>query len=322
MNPQEREAAVGLAPESAELVETYFARVHGALLVAAAGECAETVEDLRAHVYEELAGTAGTAADVTRVLAELGPPEALAAECSEVAVGPPPSEPGDRSPLSGTLLGMPYELRLPTAERVALRWWDPTEPNILVPRLFGLGWDLNFGAVAVKLGMIKPDDEDVPFASVPERWLAVSAALPVLVAVVLVALIVPFQGSLPARVAIHWGITGVPDNFASKESALILPVTMTLIGLAILGAAWLRRRPPLSRVAAGALATMLGSISAAAYGQQVVTAYGANDVGILFPGLAFGLVLTFVMLVTLARIGRAAEMRRDLDGTSKKGSVR
>jgi len=33
------------------------------------------------------------------------------------------------------------------------------------------------------------------------------------------------------------------------------------------------------------------------------------------------LVLTFAMLVTLARIGRAAEMRRDLDRTSKKGSV-
>ena len=324
MNPLEREATGGLTPESAELVETYFARVHGALLVAAADECEETVDDLRAHVYEELAGTKGTAADVTRILAELGPPEALAAQCADVVSGPALSTSGPdggRSLLTGTLLGMPYELRMPTAERVALRWWDPMNPNVLAPRLFGVGWDLNFGAVAVKLGLIKPDDEDVPFASVPERWIALSAALPVFVAIVLVSLITWFQGALPAQVAVHWGITGAPDRFASKESALVLPVAMTLLGLAILGAAWLQRRPPLSRVAAGALAMMLCSISAAAYAQQIATAYGAGETGVLLPGMALALVLTFVMLVTLARIGRTAEMRRDLDGTSKKGSV-
>ena len=324
MNPLEREATGGLTPESAELVETYFARVHGALLVAAADECEETVDDLRAHVYEELAATDGTAADVTRVLAELGPPEALAAQCADVVSGPAPStsEPdGDRSLLTGTLLGMPYELRIPTAERAALRWWDPMNPNVLVPRVFGLGWDLNLGAVAVKLGLIKPDDEDTPFGSVPDRWLAVSAALPVLMALAFVTLVAVYQGALPAQVAVHWGIGGAPDRFDSKGSALILPVVMTLIGLAILGSAWLRRRPPLSRVAAGALAMLLCSISTAAYAQAVATAYLASESGVLLAVMGGSLVLTFAMLVTLARIGRAAEMRRDLDGTSKKGSV-
>ncbi len=320
MNPQEHGAANGLTPESAELVETYFARVHGALLVAATGECAEAVEDLRGHVYEELAATAGTTADVTRVLAELGPPEALAAACSDTAAAPLPSDRYGRSPLTGTILGMPYELRFPTAERVALRWWDPTNPDVLVPRLFGVGWDLNFAAIAVGLGLIKPDDEDVPFASVPERWLAVSAALPAAVAIVLVVLVASFQGLLPAQVAVHWGISGA-DRFASKGSALILPVAMTLLGLGILGVAWVRRRSPLTRVAAGALATMLCTISCAAYAQQVVTARGGGDTAVLLSLLGVGLALTFVMLVTLARIGRAAEVRRDLDNTSKKGSV-
>ena len=324
MNPQERDATSALAPESAELVETYFARVHGALLVAAAGECEETVDDLRTHVYEELAGTAGTAADVTRILAELGPPEALAAECSDVASGAVPStaEPAEgRSRLTGTLLGVPYELRLPTAERTALRWWDPMNPNVLVPRVFGVGWALNLGAVAVKLGLIKPDDEDVPFGSVPDRWLAVSAVLPVLVAVALVTLVTLYQGVLPARVAVHWGISGSPDAFDSKGSALVMPAIMTLIGLAILGSAWLRRRAPLPRVAAGALAMMLCSISTGAYAQGVATAYGARDSWVLLAIMAAGLVLTFGMLVALARIGRAAEIRRDVDRTSKKGSV-
>jgi len=324
MNPHEGEAMRGLTPESTELVETYFARVHGALLVAAADECEETVDDLRAHVYEELADTEGTAADVTRILAELGPPEALAAQCADVVSGPASltreSRDG-RSPLAGTLLGMPYELRVPTAERVAMRWWDPMNPSILVPRVFGVGWDLNFGALAVKLGLIKPDDEDVPFGSVPDRWLAVSAVLPVLMTLALVTLVALFQSGLPAQVAVHWGISGAPDRLDSKGSALILPVVMTLIGLAILGSAWLRRRPPLSRVAAGALATMLCSISSAAYAQSVATAYQAGESGVLLAVMGGSLVLTFAMFVTLARIGRAAEMRRDLDGTSKKGSV-
>jgi len=96
---------------------------------------------------------------------------------------------------------------------------------------------------------------------------------------------------------------------------------MTLLGLGVLGAAWLRRRPPLSRVAAAALAMMLCSISAASYGQQIATAYGPRDTGVLLPGMVAGLLLTFVMLVGLARMGRAVEMRRDLEGTSKKGSV-
>ena len=321
MNPQ-ADARTGPTPEAVELVESYFARVHGALLVAAADECEETVEDLRAHVYDELAATAGAPADVTRILSRLGSPEALAAQCSDMVVAPLRSEGEERSRLSGTVLGMPYELRMPTAERVAMRWWDPMNPNLLVPRVFGVGWDLNFAAAAVGLGLIKPDDEDAPFESVPDRWLAVSAALPVLVALALVTLVALFQGALPAQVAVHWGISGAADRFDSKDSALILPVVMTLIGLAILGSAWLRRRPPLTRVAAGALAMMLSSISTAAYAQAVATAYRPSESGVLLTVMGAGVVLTFAMLVMLARVGRAVEMRRDLDGSPKKGSVR
>jgi len=324
MNASKPEPARGLTPESAALVETYFARVHGALLLAAADECEETVEDLRAHVYEELSTTPGTSADVTRVLAELGAPEALAAQCAESVDVPPAAREreSEGSPLSGRVLGIPYELRLPTAGRVASRWWDPMDPHVIVPRVFGLGWAVNLGAVAVRLGLIKPDDEDVPFASVPTRWLAVSAVLPVLVAVVLGALVVRYQGTLPAQVAVHWGITGAPDRFDSKEAALILPVVMTLLSLVVVGMAWLRRRPPLSRVASGALAMFLCTVSVAAYGQQVATAYGAGSTEVLFSVMGAGGVLMFVVFVILARIGRAAEMRRDLEKTSKRGSVR
>jgi hypothetical protein len=324
MNAPQPEPMAGLTPEAAALVDTYFKSVHGALLVTAAGECEETVEDLREHVLEELQGSAGTAADVTRVLSELGPPEALAADCADVAVGGKPTAPEpeeDRSRLHGRVLGVPYELRTPTAGRVVSLWWNPLDPHVFVPTVFGLGWTVNFGSLAVRLGIARPDDEDVPFAAVPERYVAIALVLPLLIAAVLGTLIAFYQGPLPAQVAVHWGVTGAPDRFTSKESALLMPVVMTLLGLALLAATWVRRRSPLLRAGAGALATMLGSISVAAYAQQVATANGASDVGILLPGLALSFLLTFGLLVTLSRIGHAAEVRRDLDDASKKGSA-
>lgn len=323
MNAPKQAPNTGLTPEAARLVETYFARVHGALLVAAAGECEETVEDLRAHVYEELEGSAGTAADVTRVLADLGSPEALAAECAEVAADrPAPPEPADdRDRLHGTILGVPYEWRTPTSERVVMRWWNPLYPRVFVPRVFGIGWAVNFGAVAVKLGIVNPDDEDVPFASVPPLYLAAALVLPLLIAAALATLIAVYQGGLPAQVPTHWGLNGAPDGFSTKDSALFMPVAMMLLGLGVAIVAWVRRDPPLLRVGAASLATMLGSISVAAYAQQVASAHRATNTGILLPGLALAFLLTFGLLVTLSRIGMAAEVRRDLDKASKKGSA-
>jgi hypothetical protein len=313
MNAHQRKPVDCLSPESAALVETFFARVHGALLVAAAGECEDTVDDLREHVLERLAGSDGTPSDVTRVLAELGTPEALAAQCADVVAQAPAHEPeSGRLSLSGTLLGMPYDLRPPTGERVVAAWWDPQDPHVVVPRVFGLGWTINFGALAVATGLVRPDDEDAPFASVPERCLVLALGLPLLAAAVLAVLVAAYQGGLPQRVAVHWALNGLPDGFASKGSALILPVGMTLLGLVLAIAAWVRRRAALARVGAGALATMLASISVAAYAQEVATAYGARDSAILLSGLVLSLVLTFALLVTLSRIGHAAEVRRDL----------
>jgi hypothetical protein len=317
-----KDATADLTPEAAQLIETYFARLHGALLVAAAGECEGTVEDLRSAVLDELEGSAGTPADVTRVLAELGPPEALAAQCADFALGGElvSAAPGHAlSRLHGRLLGIPYELRMPTAARVISLWWNPLDPHPFVPTIFGLGWTVNFGAVAVRMGLTRPDDEDVPFAAVPERYLAVALVLPLLVAVALATLIALYQSGLPAQVATHYGLTGAPDQFSSKESALIWPIVMTLLGLGLAGATWVRRQPPLLRVGAGALATFLGSISVAAYAQSVAIAYRPTAVGILLPGIALSFLLTFGLLVTLSRIGHAAEVRRDLNKT--KGSV-
>lgn len=56
------------------------------------------------------------------------------------------------------ILGLPAGLRGLTSSEVRLRCFEPENPRLLVPRTTGLGWDLNLGAVAVRLGLIRPDD--------------------------------------------------------------------------------------------------------------------------------------------------------------------
>jgi len=45
---------------------------------------------------------------------------------------------------TGKFLGAPYDLRRPTVERTKSRLWNPNEPRLLVPKVFGWGWDVNF----------------------------------------------------------------------------------------------------------------------------------------------------------------------------------
>jgi hypothetical protein len=44
---------------------------------------------------------------------------------------------------NGRFLGVPYDWRRPTLARFKERWWNPEEPRLLVPKVFGVGWDIN-----------------------------------------------------------------------------------------------------------------------------------------------------------------------------------
>jgi hypothetical protein len=39
---------------------------------------------------------------------------------------------------------VPYDFRLPTAERVCEAYWNPDEPRIFTDRVLGIGWAVNF----------------------------------------------------------------------------------------------------------------------------------------------------------------------------------
>ncbi len=303
-------------------VDAYFARVRSALRglepSRPAAEAEEAVQDIRAYVLEKIAD--GKSAE--HILAGLGRPEEIAAQCAEAADREQPdnTDPAaKRSPLSGRLLGVPYDFRPITAERTASRWWNPMNPHVFVPRLFGVGWTVNFAAIAVKLGLIRPDDEDVPFALVPRAALAAALVLPILLAAGLAVLAAVVQPGLPDEVPSYIARDGTAQQPASKLGALAVPAVMTAFGAALAVWTWARRRPPLSRAAAGALATSLACISITAYGQQAAAAHGIRGLAIVFCGVAAALALPFAMLVVLSRMGRAAEQKRDLGKTKIKG---
>jgi len=55
------------------------------------------------------------------------------------------------APAHGAVLGIPYDFRLPTAQRIRERLWDPASGRLLTPNVFGIGYSLNFGALARRL---------------------------------------------------------------------------------------------------------------------------------------------------------------------------
>lgn len=67
-----------------------------------------------------------------------------------------------------------------TSPAVRSRLWDPTNPHIVTSKIFGIGWDINLGAIAVKLGLLRPDDYDEEaIRAIPPAVRRISTAYPV-----------------------------------------------------------------------------------------------------------------------------------------------
>ena len=52
----------------------------------------------------------------------------------------------------GKIVGVPYDLRRPTWDRVRQTWWAPKDPRWVTPRAFGIGWGLNLGRITALAG--------------------------------------------------------------------------------------------------------------------------------------------------------------------------
>ncbi len=44
----------------------------------------------------------------------------------------------------GSVFGLPYDLRFPKFERIRSTLWNENNPQLFVPKAFGIGWDINF----------------------------------------------------------------------------------------------------------------------------------------------------------------------------------
>ncbi len=62
------------------------------------------------------------------------------------AIGAELRKPRRRRSWHGRVAGfVPYDFRRPTLRRAKARWWNPSDPRILTPKTFGVGWDVNLG---------------------------------------------------------------------------------------------------------------------------------------------------------------------------------
>lgn len=260
-----------------------------------AGERALVLDGLREFLLDHLDADA-TTADVDGLVAEMGPVAAGGSDSSGAA------RLRDR-------LGAGFRLGGLDA-RIAGTWWNPADQRLFLPRAVGWGWDLNFGAVAVRLGLIEPDSETVPFESTPDAAFRVAAALPVALAGATVLHYLVRGRSLPEHLPAHWDAAGTPDRWTTKGRAAAADLATTVVPAAVAGwAAWSQRPKP-NRAGAIAGATALASVGAVV---TVLRSLGDGRRPWTGPALLGALTGSVgAVLLGLARAGRAAEIRHDL----------
>jgi hypothetical protein len=56
---------------------------------------------------------------------------------------------------TGTFLGVPYDWRWPTPSVIKERWWNPRDPRVFTPKVFGWGWSINFYQLFRRLGLLR-----------------------------------------------------------------------------------------------------------------------------------------------------------------------
>lgn len=292
-------------------IEEYVAAVRAALADLPARDREAALEDVEAHLRAEAARVGERAA-----IEALGWPHAYADAVRAALTGEPP----DATSPQGRILGMPYDFRGVTTERLANRLWNPADPRIFMPRLFGIGWTINFGAIAVRLGLLRPDDtDDAAFERAPDAAVAGALAVPALLAAATVALIAAAWPSLPAEVPIHWGANGAPDDWAPRTLAFGLVLALSVLPMAVTYAQVLRRGG--TKRARIVSASALGLVSTLGLGLAALTvadAGGGRSGPWVMPVILAGLALSFALLYVPLRLGLRAQWR-EATSAHKKG---
>lgn len=154
-------------PAAPDPLSDYVAQVR-AHLGAAAPALAEDLTELDASLRE----TADSQGYQT-ALAAYGPAADYAAALrGSRAADDQADRPGERPPVR-RVLGVPTALSPRGLVHRAARSFSPADP-LLVPRAYGIGWDVNLGALAVRAGLAHPDDLDDDLDLAPAQMTALS----------------------------------------------------------------------------------------------------------------------------------------------------
>ncbi len=279
-----------LGPEARAAVGEVLARVRSGV---ADEYLDEVLEDVRAYLADRLDPDA-TAADVAELARTLD------------------DQSRDHGEGHSWLGRLPLDFSAPSAEKVARTWWNPRDPRLFVPRVFGLGWSLNFGSAAVKLGLIEPDAEDEPFENTPAAATRAALAVPVVLTAAVGAHYLFRWRELPGRLPSQLGATGRVAGWTTKSAAATVDVAVA--AFPTLWAGLLAAKRTTGARAAGSLAAATAAASiATGLALWRTAAADGRPRPLAGPGmLVVSWVPSGVLLFVLARLGRNAEVRRDL----------
>lgn len=56
---------------------------------------------------------------------------------------------------TGVFLGMPYDFRRPSWQRIRARSWNAEDRRLFTPKSFGWGYDINLHELLARLGVIR-----------------------------------------------------------------------------------------------------------------------------------------------------------------------
>ena len=291
---------------TATTIEEYLAAVRAGFGTLSAAERADALAELESLLREDAARVGEPAA-----VAALGDPVAYAARVAEALGGAPRDGSASGPQPQGRLLGMPYDFRGASTERVGERLWNPADPRIFMPRLFGMGWTVNFGALAVQLHLIRPDDPaDESFEAAPRAAVTTALAVPALLASATVTAIALAWGSLPAEVPVHWGVSGAPDDWASKSLAFGVILALTVLPVVLTYARMLRRGASArSRILSASVLSLLAVLGLGMALVTIVDADGGSSGNWIGAAIVAGFMLSFLTLFVPVRLGMRAEWR-------------
>src|SRR3712207_3461377 len=80
--------------------------------------------------------------------------------CAAAAVIQELLKPKEERTWHGTVLGVPYDFRMPTLNRFIDAWWNPDDPRVFTPRSFGVGWAINIPVLLRRMQQQAEENSD------------------------------------------------------------------------------------------------------------------------------------------------------------------